>query len=66
MGRPEQKWMNRLSIVRQGESAQNVSKQAELRAGQFDYSGRVRDAGRPTEFGKLVQLQEAENQIVTH
>ena len=23
-------------------------------------------AGKPNEFGKLVQLQEAENQIITH
>ena len=23
-------------------------------------------ASKPTEFGKLVQLQEAENQIITH
>lgn len=26
----------------------------------------VRKAGKPTEFGKLVKIQEAENQIVTH
>jgi transposase, IS5 family len=26
---------------------------------------RKRNAGKPTEFGKMVKLQEAENQIIT-
>ena len=43
MSRPEQKWMDRLVIVRHGESQRNVGKAQAQAAGKLEYGGGVRD-----------------------
>ena len=43
MPHAEQKWMDRLVIVRHGESQRNVGKGEALRAGRLEYHGGVRD-----------------------